>query len=476
MSADQPETEPISESTPPASTPSPGLAPETLEGLANGSAAERTLLIRALIAANPEGRLILAPLEGRPVVLEEIDLRAAPGETPICLRGADLRGVKLRHAKLSGVDLSGADLREASMGGVDLRRANLQGADLRGADLAGAKFCRAELGGADFRESMLEEADLREAKARFAKFNLAELEHADLRRADLWGALLGEATLCGADLRQVILTEADLQKADLSSADLRNAVLGRADLTGAKLNATDLREASCAGATFLEASLREANLQGLDLSNSVLTGVHLAGARLDQARFRRSQLGEALGEELSGELDTAREGYLALERSFAAQGDHDAAVWAYLRRRRMQKQSALARAKAARAEGRKPDAFRNYAQFASDEFVEWVCDYGESVPRVMRSLLVLYLAFTLTYGLTGSVTREEKTPAGTVQVVSRNIEDVAIFSLLAMSTGDTGDRLKPTHDLSRTLVGIHVFVWVALTGLMGFVLGNRIRR
>jgi hypothetical protein len=63
-----------------------------------------------------------------------------------------------------------------------------------------------------------------------------------------------------------------------------------------------------------------------------------------------------------------------------------------------------------------------------------------------------------------------------VREVTRRPTDLAIFSLLAMTTGTIGIRLLPRNDLALLLVGVHVFLGVALIGLLGFVLGNRIRR
>jgi hypothetical protein len=142
----------------------------------------------------------------------------------------------------------------------------------------------------------------------------------------------------------------------------------------------------------------------------------------------------------------------------------------------MQKYEALRLARSARAEGHWRSAAGGYARYAADQLVEWLCDYGESIPRVLVSLFVLYLLFTVVYGLAGSVSREQEGPTGTILVPTRNLADLAIFSLLAMTTGNLGLRLLPSDDLALTLVGIHVFLGIALIGLLGFVLGNRIRR
>jgi hypothetical protein len=252
------------------------------------------------------------------------------------------------------------------------------------------------------------------------------------------------------------LQETILRRADLSGANLQEALLGRADFRGAVL--------------------REAKLQGVDLSHCEIANVHLSGARLEDTRFEREQLGGAIGEDLAGAPKLARKGYLALERAFEELGDHDAASWAYRKRRRMQKRVALEEARAARAAGRWGQALKSYAVCSTDQAVEWLCDYGESIPRVLASLLALYLFFTVTYGVTGSVVRELETAAGIVKVPTQRPLDLAIFGLLAMTIGSIGMRLLPAHDFALVLVGVHVFLGVALIGLLGFVLGNRIRR
>ena len=143
----------------------------------------------------------------------------------------------------------------------------------------------------------------------------------------------------------------------------------------------------------------------------------------------------------------------------------------------MQKREALAQARAAWSGGRRwRRALGRYAQYASDQLVEWMCDYGESVPRVLGSLGAVYAAFTLIYALSGSVVRESGIPGGSGPVPTRNPAAVAIFSLLVMTTGSPEGGLAPRGDLTLLLMGVEAFLGIALTGLLGFVLGNRIRR
>jgi hypothetical protein len=231
------------------------------------------------------------------------------------------------------------------------------------------------------------------------------------------------------------------------------------------------------GTNLEGATLKDTKLQGISLSTCNITHIRLSGAWLEKTRFTQEQLGGALGEELAGEYEEARRGYLALERNFAELGDPDAASWAYRKKRRMQKLATWQQARAARARRHWRLAARLYAQYGSDQFVEWLCDYGESIGRVLASLVVVYGLFTLLYGLTGSVVRLEETPAGVVRVPTRNLLDLAVFSLLAMSTsGSPAVGLLPHNELVHLLTASEALLGIALTGLLGFVIGNRIRR
>jgi hypothetical protein len=178
------------------------------------------------------------------------------------------------------------------------------------------------------------------------------------------------------------------------------------------MTGADLRGAVLTGANLRDAVLRDARLQEVGLSQCEIAHISLGGAKLDDTQLRLKQLDGAIGEELAGDVERAAQGYLALERNFEGLGDHDAASWAYRRRRRMQKGEALAQARAAWKGRRWRRALGRYAQYACDEFVEWMCDYGESVPRVLASLAVVYVAFTLIYAVTGSVARGPGGPSG----------------------------------------------------------------
>ncbi len=441
---------------------------------------QRAAIVLRLVGEHPSNRLVLPAVDGQGAMLDGLDLTAhgnGEGEPDArripSLKGADLRGARLRGAILNTVELPEARLEGAALGGAELRRAILERAELQDADLANSDLRRAVLDGADLRRALFEEADLRGASLRFVDLRDAALDGADLRRADLWGANLEGATLIGADLRGTIFKEANLQEADFTRARLAGATLGRADCRRAIFRDADLRAAVIEGVALGGASLSGARLQGLDLSRCDLTHVHLSGARLDRARISQAQFGGVIGEELAGDYDEARKGYLSLERAFAELGDPDAASWAYRRRRRMQKAEAGRRFRAAWANRQRWEAGGAGFDFLSDQIVEWVCDYGESVARILAAMGVVILVFALWYGVTGGVIRIKEGNS----VTTRNPVDLLVFSFLAMaSSGDAASGLASGGEWTHLLSGVQALIGVALTGLLGFVAGNLVRR
>ena len=98
-------------------------------------------------------------------------------------------------------------------------------------------------------------------------------------------------------------------------------------------------------------------------------------------------------------------------------------------------------------------------------------DYGESITRILRTMLLVYVAFTILYGVAGSVVNTE------TGAIVRDPGDLAIFSLLAMTTpGNPPVGLSPRNVSVHILTGLQALAGVGLTGLLGFVTGNLVRR
>ena len=425
------------------------------------SAADRRDILNALMAAHPDGRLMLV----------------GDVETRNNLREVGFAGGRLRGAALAFSDLHRADFSNATLSQADMRHAALEGADLRRADLTEVDFSKANLGEADLSQALLEDAVLEQASLRFANLTEAVLESANLRGADFWGAILTKADLNQASARGAIFGEIRAEGADLRKADLRDVDFTNASLIGAMFGGCDLRGASLRGADLTAADLSGAALQGVDLSQCTLTGALWDGAILNQTRVSQEQIG-AVGEEAARDPRRAARAYLALERNFDGLGDASANSWAYLKRRRMQKMAALAEGSAAARDGRFGAALTGLATFVGDTLVEWMCNYGESLLRVFGSIAVVYLGFMTLYGLVGGVDRITPLPGGSQSThVTRRLLDLAVFSLGAMTTSGAESSVLVSAGLYvKLLTGIQALSGIFLTGLLGFVAGHRIRR
>ena len=432
------------------------------------------------------GEAVTLMLEGGAVpVLDGVDLSAAGlGERVndaawwdierggVRLAQRDFSGASLKRTDFTHADLSGADLSGVSASGIVLRYARLEEARLVGADLIGGVLQGVDAGEADFTDALLEDADLQGARLRFAHFNNAVMDGANLAGADLWGARLQGAEAERASFKDARLDEAQLQKAMLSQADLTGATLRRAHLQGAVLRGAVLRNAVMDGADLSGADLSAAVLPHVSLSSCVLTHVRVSGAWMERTRLSAHQLGGAIGEEIAGEFEAAREGYIVLEQNFRTLGSGDDERWAFLRRRRMGKQLHWARAAAAWRSRAWVAGVTSTLRWLGDVMSEWVCDYGDSLNRVLRAFLVVLLGFAVLYWLTGSLVPRSEAVSG----VRFEVVDYLLFSLDSMTTVGTGEvGLRPGSQLGVLLSSLQTVVGTVLLGLFGFVLGVRMR-
>jgi len=399
-----------------------------------------------------------------------------------------------------GLDLSGKDLR-----GIDLTRDTIQAelermrqegstakpawvSDLTdGINLEEANLHRADLGGANLEQADLWRANLQEANLRVGRLHRADLGEANLQKADFMGANLQKADLGGANVQKAEMWGADLQKANLVGADLQRVNLRGADLQGANLRAAKLQEANLRGARLQKADLGEANLQKADLRGANLTRVDLLDtesieqirlyrAILDHTQLAKDQLGDALRDELGGEWFWAKEAYLALKNNFQQIRRYDDAAWAYRKERRMEKLEACQRAREAQKEHRWREGASSYIKIAGDQIVELLCDYGQSIRRVLAGLGIVWILFALIYGLVAGVWEVADPHITQTRYVTRCPLDLLIFSLGTMTaTQPAGLEAYPSWWM-RFLMPMQTAIGIVLFGLLGFVAGNRIRR
>jgi uncharacterized protein YjbI with pentapeptide repeats len=438
--------------------------------------------IYALLAkvSPAEKREIIVTLRGSPPI-QQLNLPKREDGTRADLSGADLGGLVLstidRRADLRGANLEKANLTESGLRLAQLQKAYLVKAILRRADLRDAHLEEAWLAEADLINAYLDDAHLEKAKLGFAK----------LQGANLTGAYLEQAELWQANLRKSNLLRGKLKSADLHGADLRGANFLHANL-------------ECA-------NLQNTNLQGVDLSQAMsLTHIHISGAQLADTRLRREQLGDQIGEEVKGQYKKASDGYRILKQNFEALGDYSAASWAYVKEKQMEKKaSAPWRARRFYGQSQLGDKsakkdetisrrdilnwylkaswfyVRYTGKWLSSLFVEVLCNYGESWGRVIVwiSIILLIIGPYLLWWtgglfLTGDAAKEYW---NLTEGFFRNCHLYKQFVLYMLDVFTTASfsSSQPITDSARFLSGCIAFIGILLTGLLGFVVGNRIR-
>ncbi|GAB4480073.1 MAG: hypothetical protein Kow00124_26410 [Anaerolineae bacterium] len=372
------------------------------------------------------------------------------------------------------LNLRGAQLQYAGLRGIDLRWCDLSGADLFEADLSSAQFYQADLTGAQ-----LDGADLDKASLRKAKLDKACLDGATLRRADLY-----EASLCSADLSEADLRGANLNRAQLCGADLRWARLDHANLRWANLRDVALSSiGSMQGVLLYETSfsgvlsLRREQFLG---ENSKAAGLRRAALRLTNRLYESS-----IWEEQQGRFAEAADIFASLKGYFEDSGDYQAANWAYEREKVMKKMLSVPKGLRwlyPRWRGRPDYRFRpDVLEWLGLEFSEKIANYGNSLSRPLMWLAITIVVFAVIYWAGGLITA---TPGcGYVDRAiegidgcraSRDFSDALLFSLGAMSTIDAGD-IQPFVPHLGLLTSLEALIGITLTGLLGFVLGNKLR-
>ncbi len=422
------------------------------ERLRKAAPEEKVEILFELIEDHPEHKLVLPERSGWKASLSQIDLSR---ET--LLRRKNQSEADNRPWFLSGV----ARLRNANLQGADMQYTNLQGVDMKYANLQGAFLIHTNLQDAILENANLQDAHLWAANLKDSHLGLANLQGANLQNADLQGA-----NLLGTDLRDAKLWSVNLQSANLSYANLQGAML------------------------------QEAKLQGVNLSvTENIANIYISGAWLDRTRMWREQLGNAIGEDLEHYYAAAKVGYLALKQNFDNLGDYEAASWAYCKERRMEKLEAKEKGREALKKLKIDDegyeipkkrnwqeAATSYLKFFSDTFVEWLCDYGESVSRVIGWMAVLLFVVgpLLFSGLGGFVwsdglVHDYFTLSSSWQRFWLWYYHYLLYTLDALTTASFSG-LQPINDTVKLASGLFAITGIVLAGLLGFVAGNRIRR
>jgi hypothetical protein len=290
-----------------------------------------------------------------------------------------------------------------------------------------------------------------------------------LTECPVWQNANGGINLAGASLSWVSLVGADLSDGCLRGVDLRGARLEGVDLIDTDLSHAILWDADFDSATLDGANLRGANIFGASFTNATINKESIGENVIQESHKYSLPSGMDMLPERN-RFWQASKIYRGLKTTFDSNGLYGNASWAYRRARKMEKHLAKYHAREAYKTKQWHIFLKNSLKWLSDTVVEAVSDYGESPWRVLLWINIIWIGFAVIYGLFSGVVND----AG---VATSNAMDLLAFSLGTMTTlVPEGLSANNNIELMRFLMPFEVLLGIALTGLFGFVLGNRINR
>jgi uncharacterized protein YjbI with pentapeptide repeats len=319
-----------------------------------------------------------------------------------------------------------------------------KGLNLSGKDLSGIKLSRQAL------NQIREDRGLKTPPVWQHTAGGINLEGVNLSWAVLVGADLSEGSLRGADLRGSELVGVDFIDADLRDAILWDAHLDFADLDGASFQGAEIFGADFSGSTLCRDNIGASVIQ----EDSAYTLPPNMGPIADE-RNRFWQAGKI---------------YRHLKATFDSSGFYSDASWAYRKARRMEKFREWVYGCDAWQRKDRKASIRHFSKFLRDMFFEWLAGYGEDLGRISGWIVVVWLGFAALYGVMSGVVDSNSGH------ITYRLIDLVSFSLGTMTTTAPVGLEARSLLLMRFLMPFQALLSIALTGLFGFVLGNRMNR
>jgi len=337
---------------------------------------------------------------------------------------------------------------------------------------------------------------------------------------NLAGWDLSSINLHGLTLRNIVFSNFHENKfTNLSNAIFRGCTFEDVKFSGATLFRTDFRDCKfkwcdfryirCSQSTFQDShfygcDFYRANFEDYSLfEGTKMVGVSLFMANLQGAGLRRDNLGDKLLQEdkklfeefhhhflnvseksiidyLAKRHDEAMKIYRNLTGLWTSQGFFQDASWAYVKSKRNEKltysprfSSRVYKTISGETSASKKIlssflvALRYFPKFVLYWIIDLICGFGESLGRLIASILVLLLGSAFVYWSLGSL----KSLDGTVYI---GFLDYLIFSIGNLTATDFG-RFIASSKLTEVLIAIQALLGISMVGLLGFILGNKIR-
>jgi hypothetical protein len=353
-------------------------------------------------------------------------------------RQAGERGDRLY---LSEFDLSESDLTELRFRNVCFGRHNGDGPAL----LMGTKF-----GGSRFEDCSFVYAELMDTKFMDTEFGASCFKDCSFVHAELTKTYFRGCRFVDCDFRFSRFSGAQLAEAHILRSDFYRAQLGEGTVM-ARVHI----ELSSMSSTGLEGTLdlewqsfkRRGGAPALVQESAALYPSFLR--RTEEERPRENTVEHAL----ASRLEDAARVYRGLSGLWAGHGSFDDAGAAYAYGRRLERQ--------ARGPFYRGSRFRPLSWLWL-WVADVVCGFGESLPRVVVWIGALALLPGLGYRLFGGV------------VGAHGLLDDLLYSLSSLTSSHPSN-LDAANRLVSWIGVVQTFLGVALLGLFGFVLGNKIR-
>lgn len=318
---------------------------------------------------------------------------------------------------------------------LDLRSYDLRGLDLSKVELKDVVFGRHERDGAA--PAKLESASFRESSLEHCFFS-----HANLTNADFRGSNLSKCDFRYADFHRTTLEEATLKLCDLYRATIRqgtvmlNTTFELVSLTASLEGSTDLR---------FDAFKRRGGPPGLVTEDERAYRRFLKWTQED--RRESYPIDDAVKKRL---VDAART-YRNLSAHWAARGQFHDAGCAYVHSRRLERRNAAPWGK-----------HRKLPTWFVLLIADLLCGFGERLWRIVPWIAVVAVAPAFFYAVLGGVNG------------SHGLLDDLRYSFNQLTDFTPRDLSASSH-LVDFVGGVQRVLGVALLGLFGFVLGNKLR-
>lgn len=375
------------------------------------------------------------------------------------LSGEDLRSVDLRGLRLNNIIFSDFHMN---------RRSNLSNANFANCIIEDTNFSGAILTGAVFRRSTLTRCN----------FDYCEITDSTFKQATMRRPRFRESSLRWCDFRYSNIENATFQDANMEGCDFYRSSLREGNVfEGAQIIGVSLYNAN-----FLGAALRKDNFRGGLLQENVelFRKYHMKWyEKRKEDEFEDYKMTvEKIEEFVHERYEEAMLVYRSLNGLWVSKGFLGDANWAFVKSKKMETKTYSPRyswriygkADSGSANRLKSirTAIRYLPKYIINSVFDAICGFGESLSKVLVSMMILLFGGGFFFLLSKGVINADD------RALNTNLLDNLLFSF-GNFTATSYCRFLPASSEIEMAMSIQSFLGIALIGLFGFILGNKIR-